>query len=59
MRDYGSGFIRNEITSNPFISGALFLRVGLFLLAVYVTVLTVVLKLANPGAGGSVLAIGL
>jgi len=59
MRDRGSGFVRNEITSNPFVWGALFLCVGLLLLAVYVPVLAGVLKLADPGARGWVLAIGM
>jgi Ca2+-transporting ATPase len=57
MRDRGSGFLRNEITRNPFIWGALAFCTGLLLLAVYLPGLAAVLKMAAPGAEGWALVI--
>ena len=52
MTDRGSGFIRNEVTRNPFIWGALALCGGLVLLGLYLPGLSRVLNLAAPGADG-------
>jgi Ca2+-transporting ATPase len=57
MRDRGSGFFRNEITRNPFVWGALALCTGLLLAAIYVPVLSVVLKVVHPGTEGWMLVI--
>jgi Ca2+-transporting ATPase len=59
MRDRGSGWIRNEITRNPWIWGALALCVAMLLLAVYWPQLARVLSVADPGASGWALAIGM
>jgi Ca2+-transporting ATPase len=52
VRDRGSGFVRNEITRNPFVWGALALCVGLLLLAVYLPGVSVILKMEDPGLRG-------
>jgi Ca2+-transporting ATPase len=57
MRDKGSNFLRNNITRNPFIWGALFICIGLLLVALYVPVLSDVLKLVNPGMKGWIIVI--
>jgi len=57
MRDRGSPFFRNEITTNPFIWGALGLCAGLLLIAVYLPGLSDVLKLVNPGRKGWILVV--
>jgi Ca2+-transporting ATPase len=57
MRDKGSNFLRNSITRNPFIWGALFICIGLLLVALYVPVLSDVLKLVNPGMKGWIIVI--
>jgi Ca2+-transporting ATPase len=57
MRAHTSSFFRNEITSNAFVWGALGLCSGLLLIAVYVPVLSKVLKLEYPGLKGWMLVI--
>ncbi len=57
VRDRGSGLVRNEITQNPFVWGALALCVGLLLLAVYLPGLSFVLKMADPGPKGWALVV--
>ena len=52
MRDTDSGFLRNDITQNPYVWGALALCTVLLLIAVYVPFLANLLSLANPGATG-------
>jgi Ca2+-transporting ATPase len=52
MRDTGSGFIRNDITSNLYVWGALALCSGLLLLAVYLPGLSQVLQVTSPGRKG-------
>jgi Ca2+-transporting ATPase len=52
MRDPGSGLIRNEVTRNPYVWGALVLCVILILSAVYITPVASVLKIVSPGAQG-------
>ena len=59
MRDKGSNFLRNSITRNPFIWGALFICIGLLLVALYVPVLSDVLKLVNPGMKGWIIVIAM
>ncbi len=57
MRDPGSGWIRNEITRNPWVWGALALCVALLLLAVYWPPLARILSAADPGASGWAVAV--
>ncbi|UCF70215.1 MAG: cation-transporting P-type ATPase, partial [candidate division WOR-3 bacterium] len=52
MRDRGSRLLRNEITRNRFVWGALLLCVALILVAVYVPGLAMVLKVTDPGVSG-------
>jgi Ca2+-transporting ATPase len=59
MRDPGSGFLRNDVTRNPYVWGALILCVGLLLGAVYIPVLSNVLNVSSPGTRGWALVIGM
>lgn len=59
MRDRNSGLLKNEITQNPYVWGALIFCTGLLLIAVYVPFLSNVLKTANPGVEGWLLIIGM
>ena len=59
MRDSGSGIIRNDITANPFVWGALGLCAGLLILAVYLPGLSSILKVVDPGMDGWVLVLGM
>jgi Ca2+-transporting ATPase len=59
MRDRGSGFLRNDITRNPFIWGALALCTGLLLVAVYIPGLSHVLHIESPGCTGWLLILGM
>jgi Ca2+-transporting ATPase len=59
MRGPGSRLVRNEITRNGWVWGALGLCVVLLLAAVYVGPLARVLKVTDPGAGGWALAVGM
>jgi len=52
MRQAGSSVLRNEITRNGFVWGALLLCTGLLLTAVYVPVISRVLKITTPGIDG-------
>jgi Ca2+-transporting ATPase len=52
MRDRESHFLRNEITRNRFVWGALLLCTALLLMTVYVPGLSHVLKVVNPGLAG-------
>jgi Ca2+-transporting ATPase len=58
MRSPDSGLIRNEITRNPYVWGALALCTGLLLAAVYLPGLSAVLKTVDPGPRGWALAVG-
>jgi len=58
MRDNKDGFLRNEVTKNPYVWGALLLSAGFLLLAVYVPFLANVLGVVNPGGQGWVLILG-
>jgi Ca2+-transporting ATPase len=59
MRDPGAPMIRNDITRNPYVWGALALCTGLLLLAVYMPVLADTLHLTELGPGPWSLVIGL
>jgi Ca2+-transporting ATPase len=52
MRDQGSAFLRNDITRNPFVWGALLLCVGLLLAAVFLPGLSLVLSMVRPSIEG-------
>jgi Ca2+-transporting ATPase len=52
MREKGSGMIRNEVTRNPYVWGALVLCAGLLVAAVYLPVLAGLLKTEDPGPTG-------
>ncbi|WP_193171064.1 cation-translocating P-type ATPase [Nisaea nitritireducens] len=58
MRGRGTGLIRNEVTANPYIWGALILCTALILGAVFLPVLSSVIGLQPPGAEGWVLSLG-
>ena len=55
MRDIDSTFFRNRILTNPYVIGALVLCTGLILMAVYIPILSQVLKVAIPGTTGWIL----
>jgi Ca2+-transporting ATPase len=57
MRDRGSEFLRNEITRNRFVWGALALCSLLLLATVYLPGLSHVLKVADPGSAGWTLVV--
>jgi Ca2+-transporting ATPase len=57
MRDKGSGFIRNDITHNPFVWGALGLCTILLLSAVYIPTFSGVLRVVHPDKEGWVIAL--
>jgi len=57
MRDRGSRFIRNDITRNPFIWGALALCTALLVGAVYLPGLSQVMKVTGPGIRGWTLVV--
>ncbi|MBN1991086.1 MAG: cation-translocating P-type ATPase [Anaerolineae bacterium] len=59
MRDHDSGLLRNEITRNAWVWGALVLCVALLLLAVYLPVLSGVLRVVDPGLNGWLLVLGM
>jgi Ca2+-transporting ATPase len=59
MRDPDSGLIKNDITLNPFIWGALALCSALLLATVYIPVVASVLEVKNPGMNGWTLILGM
>jgi Ca2+-transporting ATPase len=59
MRDPGSGFLRNEITRNRYVWGALILCIGLILGAIHLPGISGVLGLAPPSPAGWGLALAL
>lgn len=59
MRNKGSPFIRNEITTNVYVWGALGLCTVLLLVVTYVPGLSVVLKTVDPGVVGWGIIIGM
>ncbi|MGD2050206.1 MAG: cation-transporting P-type ATPase [Chloroflexota bacterium] len=59
MRDLGTSLIRNEITTNLYVWGALALCAILLLLAVYLPVLSDVLSTVDPGLNGWLLVLAM
>ena len=59
MRDLGTGLLRNEISANPYIWGALGICLVLLLLAVYLPGLSTVLSTVDPGLNGWLLVLGM
>jgi Ca2+-transporting ATPase len=59
MKKQGDPILKNEITSNPYVWGAIVLCAGLLLLGVYVPVLSAVLKLRVSGASSWYLISGM
>jgi Ca2+-transporting ATPase len=59
MRERGSGFLRNEITRNRWVWAALVLCLALVGVAVHWPPLAGVLSVADPGADGWALALGM
>lgn len=59
MREAGTGLIDNEITTNPYIWGALLICTGLLLSAVYLPGLSDALQTVNPGLDGWGIAIAM
>lgn len=59
MRSLGTSLTRNEITSNPFVWGALALCIGLLLAAVYLPFLANLLGTTDPGLLGWGLVAGM
>ncbi|MDJ0520932.1 MAG: cation-transporting P-type ATPase [Planctomycetota bacterium] len=58
VRSPGSSFLRNEVTRNPWVWGALVLCVVLVLLAVYTPALASLLQITPPDAAGWLLVFG-
>jgi Ca2+-transporting ATPase len=57
MRTKGTKLFKNEVVENPYIWAALGLCILLLLAAVYVPILSEVLKLTNPGLNGWILIV--
>ncbi|UCF17821.1 MAG: cation-transporting P-type ATPase, partial [Phycisphaerales bacterium] len=57
MRAARTHVLRNDVTSNPFVWGALGLCTALLILVVYVPFMADILKLANPGLAGWLLVL--
>jgi Ca2+-transporting ATPase len=58
MRDQGSRLLRNGITRNRYVWGALILCIALIMVAIYVPVFATVLKVVDPGFTGWLLIAG-
>jgi Ca2+-transporting ATPase len=56
MRDPGAGLIRNDVSRNPYVWGAIAFSVGLIGLALLLPPLAGILQLDPPGAAGLTLA---
>ncbi|MBU7042154.1 MAG: cation-transporting P-type ATPase [Theionarchaea archaeon] len=59
MREKGSSFIRNEVTVNRYVWGALLLCTGLLLAATYLPGLNTVLETVSPGKTGWIIIMGM
>jgi Ca2+-transporting ATPase len=57
MRDRSTHLLKNDITDNPYVWGALGLCIALLILAVYAPFLAGLLNLANPGIRGWLLVL--
>jgi Ca2+-transporting ATPase len=58
MRDRDSNLFKNDVTSNPFVWGALLLCTGLLTAAVYTPGLSFALRMVDPGRVGWALILG-
>jgi Ca2+-transporting ATPase len=58
MRAHGTSLIRNPITTNPFVWGALLLCSGLLLIGTYLPGLSSILNMVDPGPEGWILILG-
>jgi Ca2+-transporting ATPase len=58
MRAHGTSLIRNPITTNPFVWGALLLSSGLLLIGTYLPGLSSILNMVDPGPEGWILILG-
>jgi Ca2+-transporting ATPase len=56
LRDSDAGLIRNDVTRNPYVWGAIALCLGLIALALWLPALADLLQLASPGREGLALA---
>ena len=52
MRARNTSLLKNDVTSNPYVWGALGLCAALLILSVYLPPMAAILKLVNPGASG-------
>ncbi len=59
MRDVKSNPFNNEVTTNPFMWGAIILCIGLLVGAVYLPGLSDVLRVTDPGLNGWLLILGM
>jgi Ca2+-transporting ATPase len=59
MRDMGTSFIKNEVTRNKYIWGAIALSILLVLIATYVPGLNTILHTVNPQLEGWLLILGM
>jgi Ca2+-transporting ATPase len=59
MRDWGSAFISNDVTRNPYVWEALALCMGLLVMAVHLPGISLALNLIDPGATGWLLILGI
>lgn len=59
MRDSGSSVLRNDVTRNPYVWGALVLCLGLIGAALWLPALSAILRLPPPGAAGVLLALSM
>lgn len=57
MSKLGSGGLKNGVTTNPYVCGALLVCVGLLAAAVYLLLLSGVLEMADPGLSGWLLVL--
>jgi Ca2+-transporting ATPase len=58
MRARGTSLLKNDVTSNRYVWGALGLCVVLLIFSVYLPFMAAILKLVDPGLGGWLLVIG-
>jgi Ca2+-transporting ATPase len=58
LRGPGTTILNNDVVRNPYVWGAVAICTLLLLAAVYVPVLSAVLKVSHPGAPGWLVAIG-
>jgi Ca2+-transporting ATPase len=59
LRSPGSGLLRNEVTRNPWVWGAVGVCIALLIATVYLPGLSDLLRTAEPGADGWMLLLGM